>query len=98
MSLKTTVAPCALLLAAAFTIPAHAQTSPSQDVATLDTVIVTGVRNPEDPPVVADARSRGLLILPVCPFFAAFFQKHPDQADVVHPAYRISLGLPDSAY
>jgi hypothetical protein len=47
--------------------------------------------------VIADARSRGLLILPVCPFFAAFFQKHPDQADVVHPAYRISLGLPDSA-
>ena len=57
MSLKTTAAPCALLLAAAFTIPAHAQTSPSQDVATLDTVIVTGVRNPEDPPVVADARA-----------------------------------------
>ncbi|WP_029415771.1 GNAT family N-acetyltransferase [Brevundimonas bacteroides] len=44
--------------------------------------------------VIADARARGLLILPVCPFFAAFFQKHPDQADVVHPAYRISLGLP----
>ncbi len=44
--------------------------------------------------VIADARARGLLILPVCPFFAAFFQKHPDQSDVVHPAYRISLGLP----
>ena len=44
--------------------------------------------------VIADARARGLLILPVCPFFAAFHQKHPDQADVVHPAYRISLGLP----
>lgn len=47
--------------------------------------------------VIADARARGLVILPVCPFFAAFFQKHPDQVDVVHPAYRISLGLPDSA-
>ena len=46
--------------------------------------------------VIADARARGLLILPVCPFFAAFFQKHPDQADVVHPRYRLSLGLPDS--
>lgn len=46
--------------------------------------------------VIADARARGLLILPVCPFFAAFFQKHPDQADVVHPAYRISLGLPQA--
>jgi uncharacterized protein len=47
--------------------------------------------------VIADARARGLLILPVCPFFAAFFRKHPDQADVVHPAYRISLGFPESA-
>ena len=47
--------------------------------------------------VIADARARSLLILPVCPFFAAFFQKHPDQADVVHPSYRISLGLPNSA-
>jgi uncharacterized protein len=46
--------------------------------------------------VIADARARGLLILPVCPFFAAFFQKHPDQADVVHPRYRLSLGLPES--
>jgi uncharacterized protein len=45
--------------------------------------------------VIADARARGLLILPVCPFFAAFFQKHPDQADVVHPRYRLSLGLPE---
>lgn len=44
--------------------------------------------------VIADARSRGLVILPVCPFFAAFFQKDPDQADVVHPTYRLSLGLP----
>ncbi|TPW02870.1 MAG: iron complex outermembrane recepter protein [bacterium] len=58
MSLKTTAAPCALLLAAAFAVPAHAQTPPaSRDVQTLDTVIVTGVRNPEDPPVVADARA-----------------------------------------
>jgi hypothetical protein len=46
--------------------------------------------------VIADARARGLLILPVCPFFAAFFQKHPDQSDVVHPRYRLSLRLPES--
>lgn len=43
--------------------------------------------------VVDDARARELLILPVCPFFAAWFQKHPDQADVVHPTYRGILGL-----
>ena len=43
--------------------------------------------------VIADARARGLLILPVCPFFSAYFQKHPDDADVVHPTYRQILGL-----
>jgi len=43
--------------------------------------------------VIDDARARGLLILPVCPFFSAYFQKHPDDADVVHPTYRQILGL-----
>ncbi|RYG14359.1 MAG: N-acetyltransferase, partial [Caulobacteraceae bacterium] len=43
--------------------------------------------------VIADARERGLVILPVCPFFAAYFQKHPEHADVVHPTYRNILGL-----
>lgn len=58
MSLRTAAAPCALLLAAALSVPAHAQTGPSPDVVTLDSVIVTGVRHPEDPPVVADARAQ----------------------------------------
>jgi len=43
--------------------------------------------------VLDDARSRGLLILPVCPFFSAYLQKHPEHADVVHPTYRQILGL-----
>lgn len=43
--------------------------------------------------VIADARARGLLILPVCPFFAAYLQKHPEHADVVHPTYRGILGV-----
>lgn len=46
--------------------------------------------------VIADARDRGLVILPVCPFFAAYLQKHPEHANVVHPTYRQILGLPDS--
>ncbi len=54
MSLKTHAAPLALLLAAAST-PAFAQTAPATD---LGEVIVTGARNPEDPPVVAEARRR----------------------------------------
>lgn len=43
--------------------------------------------------VIADARERGLLILPVCPFFSAYLKKHPEHADVVHPTYRDILGL-----
>ena len=43
--------------------------------------------------VIDDARSRSLLILPVCPFFSAWLQKHPEPADVVDPTYRQILGL-----
>lgn len=43
--------------------------------------------------VIEDARRRKLLILPVCPFFSAYLQKHPEHADVVHPTYRTILGL-----
>lgn len=43
--------------------------------------------------VIADARARGLLLLPVCTFFAGYLQKHPEHADIVHPTYRQILGL-----
>lgn len=43
--------------------------------------------------VLDDARRRNLLVLPVCPFFAGYLQKHREQADVVHPTYRGILGL-----
>ena len=43
--------------------------------------------------VLADAKERGLLILPVCPFFSAYLQKHPEHADAVHPRYRDILGI-----
>jgi len=43
--------------------------------------------------VIQDAASRGLLILPVCPYFSAYLQKHPEHADVVHPTYRAILGI-----
>lgn len=54
MSLRTTAAPCALLLAA-IASPTHAQTV---EPTVLDSVIVTARRNAEDPAVVADARAR----------------------------------------
>ena len=43
--------------------------------------------------VFADVKTRGLVILPVCPFFAAYLKKHPEWAEIVHPTYRVSLGL-----
>lgn len=57
MKLLLTAAPCALLLAA-YAPSAVAQTPDTTDATTVDTVIVTGRRNPEDPPVVAEARTR----------------------------------------
>lgn len=58
MSLKTTAAPCALLLAAFAAAPAHASEDPAPDPTILDSVIVTARRDAEDPTVVADARDR----------------------------------------
>jgi predicted GNAT family acetyltransferase len=43
--------------------------------------------------VLADAKERGLLILPVCPFFSSYLQKHPEHAEAVHPTYRGILGI-----
>ncbi len=43
--------------------------------------------------VLADAKARELLILPVCPFFSSYLQKHPEHAEAVHPTYRGILGL-----
>jgi uncharacterized protein len=43
--------------------------------------------------VLADAKARDLLILPVCPFFSAYLKKHPEHADVVHPTYRRLLEI-----
>ena len=43
--------------------------------------------------VIADAKDRGLVILPVCPFFSAYLQKHPEHAETVHPTYRGILGI-----
>ena len=43
--------------------------------------------------VLADVRARELKILPTCPFFAGYLQKHPEHADVVDARYRAILGL-----
>lgn len=63
MLLKTLAAPRALLLCVGATMlaPAHsaaAQTALASSPTQLDEIIVTGARNPEDPPVVAQTRAR----------------------------------------
>ena len=42
---------------------------------------------------LAAARERGLKVIPICPFFRAYLKKHPEWAEIVHPAYRTSLGI-----
>jgi predicted GNAT family acetyltransferase len=39
------------------------------------------------------ARERGLKVIPICPFFAAYIRNHPGEQDLLDPAWRIKLGL-----
>jgi predicted GNAT family acetyltransferase len=39
------------------------------------------------------ARERGLKVIPICPFFAAYIKKHAEEQDLLEPAYRKVLGL-----
>lgn len=39
------------------------------------------------------ARERGLKVIPICPFFAAYMQKHPEVQDLLDSAWRKRFGL-----
>ena len=39
------------------------------------------------------ARQRGLKVIPICPFFAAYMKKNADVQDLLDPAWRIKFGL-----
>lgn len=39
------------------------------------------------------ARERGLKVIPICPFFAAYMQKHGEVQDLLDPAWRKKFGL-----
>jgi len=39
------------------------------------------------------ARERGLHVVPVCRFFAAYMKKHSETWDLIDPAYRQMLGI-----
>jgi uncharacterized protein len=39
------------------------------------------------------ARKRGLKVVPLCPFFAAYISKHAEEQDLLDPTCREKLGL-----
>lgn len=39
------------------------------------------------------ARERGLEVIPICPFFVAYIQRHAEVQDLLDPAWRKRLGL-----
>jgi predicted GNAT family acetyltransferase len=43
---------------------------------------------------LAAARTRGLKVIPICPFFSAYIKKHAEEQDLLDLAYRKVLGLP----
>ena len=42
---------------------------------------------------LASARERGLKVIPICPFFAAYMQKHEEVQDLLDDAWKIRLGV-----
>ena len=42
---------------------------------------------------LASARERRLRVIPICPFFAAYIKKHPEEQDLLEPVYRKVPGL-----
>ncbi len=47
--------------------------------------------------LLAAARAEKLRVIPVCPVFAGYLQRHPETHDLVDPGFRRSLGLPPLA-
>jgi predicted GNAT family acetyltransferase len=42
---------------------------------------------------LAAARERGLQVVPICPFFAAYMKRHGEEQDLLDPSFRSTLGL-----
>lgn len=40
-----------------------------------------------------DIRAQGKRVVPMCPFIAAYIQRHPEYTDLVHPQQRGVFGL-----
>jgi uncharacterized protein len=42
---------------------------------------------------LAAARTRGLKVIPICPLFAAYMQKHAEVQDLLDDLWRRRLGM-----
>jgi predicted GNAT family acetyltransferase len=42
---------------------------------------------------LASARERGLKVIPICPFFAAYIEKHAEEQDLLDPGFHMVRGL-----
>ena len=42
---------------------------------------------------LAEARARGLKVIPICPFFAAYMERHPETQDLLDETWRRKFGL-----
>ena len=42
---------------------------------------------------LASARTRGLRVIPTCPFFASYMKRHPETHDLLDDSYRKIFGL-----
>ena len=42
---------------------------------------------------LASARERGLQVIPICPFFAAYMKEHSEVQDLLTPTYAKILGV-----
>lgn len=63
----------------------HTEVPPAHEGKGLGTLLIKSA--------LASARERGLKVIPICPFFAAYIKKHPEEQDLLDPACRRMLGL-----
>lgn len=63
----------------------HTQVPPQHEGEGIGTALIQAA--------LASARTRGLKVDPVCPFFAAFIKAHREEQDLLDAASRKSLGI-----
>ena len=71
---------------AEYTLPAgkimftHTEVPPEHEGQGLGTQLIRAA--------LESARERGLQVIPICPFFAAYIRTHADEQDLLDPAWR----------